>query len=663
MRIVERRYGADIMSPSDALPRAGQPRAAAGIAAAGGGTAVLAVAFVVAARPPLGEGAWFFVVDVAVACVYGTVAALIISRRPHAVGWLLALAAVGGGVAALGFGYPALATQRPGLPGAEVVSWLQSTAWVPGTLALFLVVPWLVRDHPLGRAKWGVAAGGLVVVGFLVAQLAEAQRAFTVLLGAAVILGLVAAAAVEHRHRRGPVAERNGLGWLALGAALLALSFVPLLLPYGSLPLPVWTTPVLHLLSQAVYPGAILVAVLRSRMWGLQLAVSRTVLAGLVTVALVAVYVAVTVVATQLLPGDGASGLVGAGVVAVAVQPTRLWLERRVHRLVYGVSASPDQVVRRLGSHLRLAESTDDLLRGLAADIGAAMRLESVTVSLPGREPVGWGVPGAHPVRVPLSHRGEPVGELEVTLPGGESLGSRGEQTLTDLATVVATAAAVTRAAAEIDEARARLSRARLEERRIIRREIHDGLGPSLAGLRLGLQGARNLMATDPSAAAALLTTLQSELDQRVTDVRTLSHHLLPPVLDELGLAAALAELAARHAEDGVEVSLDLGHEDVLDPPTAAAAYAIVSEAVTNTLRHSGTQTARVTTATTTDGLRLSVADDGRGISEDARSGVGTRSMRERAEELGGSLTISSPTSGGTLVEAVLPHAEVVTRA
>ena len=656
---MDRRYGADTMSSPDAPSRAGLPRAAAVIAATAWGTAVLAVALVVAARPELGEGVWFFVVDVTVACVYGTVSALILSRRPHPVGWLLALAAVGGGVAALGFGYPALAAQRPGLPGADVVSWLQSTAWVPGTLALFLVVPWLVRDHPLGRATWGVAAGAVVVVAFLGVQLADMQTAFTVMLAVTVVLGLVAAAAVEHRHRRGPMAERNGLGWLALGAGMLALSFVPLLLPYDSLPLPIWTTPVLHLLSQAVYPAAILVAVLRSRMWGLQLAVSRTVLAGLVTAVLVAVYVGVTVVATRLLPGEGA-GLVGAGVVAVAVQPTRLWLERRVHRLVYGAAASPDTVVRRLGSHLRLAETTDDLLRGLAADIGAAMRLESVTVSLPDREPVVWGMPGAHPVRVPLAHRGEPVGELTVTLPGGESLGSRGEQTLNDLATVVATAAAVTRAASDVDDARARLSRARLEERRVIRREIHDGLGPSLAGLRLGLQGARNLMATDPPAAAALLTTLQSELDQRVSDVRTLSHHLLPPVLDELGLAAALSELAARHAEDGVEVSLALGHDDSLDPQTAAAANAIVSEAVPNTLRHRGTQSARVTTGSTADGLRVTVVDHGQGMPEGARSGVGTRSMRERAEELGGSLEITTPASGGTVVDARLPHAVAV---
>lgn len=197
----------------------------------------------------------------------------------------------------------------------------------------------------------------------------------------------------------------------------------------------------------------------------------------------------------------------------------------------------------------------------------------------------------------------------------------------------------------------------------MIRREIHDGLGPSLAGLRLGLQGARNLLSSDPAGATELLSTLQSELDQRVSDVRTLSHSLLPPVLDELGLAAALAELSARHAEDGVDVVLDLRHEDAIDPPTAAAAYGIASEAVTNTVRHSGSRSCLVETEVTREGLVVRVTDTGRGVADDARPGVGTSSMRERAEEQGGVLDIRPATGGGTVVEALLPLDGAVTRA
>ena len=263
---------------------------------------------------------------------------------------------------------------------------------MPGTLALFLVVPWLVRDHPLGRAVWGVVAGTVLIVVFVVCQPLEIDVVFTPLVTAVVAprpghAPPPSSGATAH----GPVAERNGLGWLALGTALLALSFVPLALPLGLVSIPVWVTPVLHLASQAVYPAAVLVAVLRGRMWGLQLAVSRTVLAGLMTVTLTTTYVVVTWLVTRVVPGTGFGQLVGAGVVAVAVQPARLWLERRVHRLVHGAGAAPDHVVRRLGTHLSLEGSAEALLHDLAEVVGTAMRLESVTLAVPGDEDVVWG--------------------------------------------------------------------------------------------------------------------------------------------------------------------------------------------------------------------------------------------------------------------------------
>ena len=365
------------------------------------------------------------------------------------------------------------------------------------------------------------------------------------------------------------------------------------------------------------------------------------------------VYVVVTVAVTRLVPESGVAPAIGAVFVALGVQPARAWLEARVHRLVYGAAASPDHVVSTLGSHLRLAETADDLLRGLAADVGSAMRLESVSVHVPGRDAVVWGMPHGHPVEVPLGHRGEHVGDLVVTLPGGESLGARGDQTLTDLATVVATAVAVTRAAEEVEKTRDRLARARLEERRVIRREIHDGLGPSLAGLRLGLQGARNLLATDPVAAAELLSTLQAELDQRVSDVRSLSHSLLPPVLDELGLSAALAELAAKHAEDGLEVGLDLRHDDVLGPAGGGGGLrhrgrggrqrrAPQRCAARAPCRPRAPPTGCTSPSTTTGGAST----------RRARPGVGSRAMRERAEEQGGRVDVRSGPGRGTTVEA-----------
>lgn len=632
----------------------GLPRVATALAVTAWGLALTGTALLVAARPRVDEGLLFFLVDTCVAMVYGTVAAVVLSRRRHVVGWLLALAAVGGGLSALGFGYKVLDLARGPLPAAEVIGALQSTAWPPGTFALFLVVPWLVRDHPLRGAWAGVLAGAVLTFCLSVAAILGVERGFTGLITAAVVLGLVAAAEAEWRHRRGPVGERNGLGWLALGAATLAISFVPLVLPYDAVPLPFWTTPVLHLASQAVFPAAILVAVLRGRMWDLGLVVSRAVLAGLMTVALLAVYLVVVLLMTWVVPGDGLAQLVGAGVVAVAVQPVRLRLTTRVEHLVYGAAADPAVVVRRLGSHLGGADS-DALLTGLLESLATSMRLESARLTSPSLPPTTWGTPVSAPTAVPLVHRGEEVGTLEVTLPAGEALGARERRTLAELSPVLATALAVTLAGHEVARAEERLAHARLEERRVIRREIHDGLGPSLAGLRLGLQGARNLLATDPVAAGDLLTALQDELDQRVQDVRSLSHHLLPPALEELGLAAALEELAARHREDGLAVTVFTQGLGRLRPELAAAAYGIIGEAVVNVGRHSGATHCWIDVRRADGTLTLTVADDGRGIDRGAVAGVGTQAMRERAEEQGGTCVFEDREGGGAVVAARMP--------
>ncbi|SDS23785.1 histidine kinase [Jiangella sp. DSM 45060] len=628
---------------------------ATAIAVAAWALAVLSTVLLVLARPPLDANLWFFVVDVTVAGVYGTVAAITLRRRLHPVPILLAVAAVGGGLAGFGYAF-AWWSERPGGPDPiAAIADLQGIAWVPGTMALFLVVPWLVRDHPLGLAWAGVVAGAVVAAALSVVNVVAPDWPATELFAASVVLGLVTAAETEWRHRRGPEDERNGLGWLALGTAILAVSFVPLLFDWD---IPYWSTPVLHLLSQAVFPAAVLVAVLRNQLWGLGLAVRRTVLAGLLTSGLLALYLVVALLVGRVVPGQGVAQLVAAGSVAVAVQPLRMWLATRVHRLVHGPAADPAQVVR-LGSHLGDAGSVEDLLRGLAEDIGRSMRLESVRIEVDGDTAIGWGRPTTAVETVTLVHRGEEVGRLELTVPPGEALDGRAQSTLRDLAAVVATAVAVARAAASVDQLRDRVATARLEERRVIRREIHDGLGPSLAGLRLGLQGARNLLDTDVAAGKRLLGALQAELDQRVDAVRTLSHHLLPPVLDELGLAPALEELVTRYAEDGIDLSVCTQQVETLSATQAAAAYGIVSEALANVSRHANARRAWVEACPHDGGIRLTIADDGAGVAPDAVPGVGSRSMRERAAEQSGYVEVGARDGGGTVVLAWFPSKEV----
>lgn len=629
----------------------GAPVPAAVVAVASWLLAVAAVVVFVAARPALDSDQLFFLVDVVGAAVYGTVAGVILARRVHAVPILLAVASIGVGVAAVSYSWTQLALVRPELP-VGFLGPLQNTTWIPGTLALFLVVPWLVRDRPADPVvRAGIGIGVLTIAWFFWA------RTFTDIadiwfVGPVVAVGFLTAGHVEWRRRHAPAGERSGTGWLALGSALMTASYIPMAVP----DVPWMLTPLLHLATQAFYPVAILAVVLRQRLWGIDLAVGRAALAGSLTAVLVTCYLAVTVAVSLVLPNESVfAQAVAATAVALAVQPVRMWLGRKVHRLVYGDGVDPARAVRILGRHFAGADSPDLLLGELAAGIGTALRLESVEVRRGSDVIARWGTATGPVEEVPV---GSGDATLAVTAPPGESLGTRSRRALTELATVVDAGLVVLRSAEDLEDARRRLTEVRLEERRTIRRELHDGLGPSLAGVRLGLQGARNLVATDPEAAAGLVDELLRELDRQVDGVRELSRSLLPPVLDELGLTAALDELVITHARAGFRVDLQSDLPAGMSGPIAWAAYGIASEAIINARRHSGADECTVRVAAEGDLLVLDIVDDGRGLATDARVGVGTQSMRERAREVGGTVGIEPGDPRGVVVRARLPWSE-----
>lgn len=646
-------YGGAMTVPADDARRAGHPRTAVTVAVATWVVTVAAVVLRTAARVPMDPDLLFFAVDAMVGVVYGTVGAVILARRSHPVGWLVALAGAGGALAALGSAWSTYQSVHPNLPPLPALEACVSWAWVPGTLALFLVVPWLVRDTPLTRGPWaGLVAGAALTVALTAQRLLLPMSDSSVLLVGVVALGLVTAAATGWRKRRGPVRERPGLGLLTLGTALMALSFIPLVL-IDSPPEMIFAVPLTHLACQALFPVALLVTVLRNRLWGIDLAVSRAAVAALLTLGLALVYVLVVVAATLVVGGGAAAQVIATVGVALAVQPAHAWLGRRVHALVYGDSSS--RAALRVGRQLSGGAGTDVLLDGLTAAVAEALRLESVSIT-GGEHSAQWGVPTSAPARRALEHAGRPIGSLELTLRPGERLDARTSESLDHLLPVVAAGVALVRGAADLERARDAATRARLAERRLIRRELHDGIGPWLSGLRLGLQGARNTLTRDPVAADAILEALQAEVEQRVQDVRLLSRSLLPPLLDEAGLGPALEELARRTTEGGFTVELDVS--DVppdLDARVRAAAYAIVSESVVNASRYSGARGCAARLCTEQDELVITVTDHGSGIAAGAVTGVGMRSMRERAEELGGGVTVEHHVPHGTQVRAVLP--------
>lgn len=649
--------------------RDGVPRVALAIALVAWLLAGTAAVLHVAAEGGMTAGDLLFTaVDVTVAAVYGTVGAVILSRRRHPVGWLVALTGVAGGVSAVGGAWGVFAATRPGAPALDWLTGAFGWVWVPGTVALFTVVPWLARDRRLGPVAWaGVALGtgsALLLTGTrLLTPMSDARGAIALV----VVAGLLTAAATWWRYRRGPAAERRGLGLLAAATAIMALSFVPLLLadPGRAAFLAV---PVSHLVCQALFPAALLVTVLRNRLWGLDLAISRATVAALLTLTLAGVYSLVTAGVSALAgtttPGAQVAAAVG---VVLLLQPVRGWLQTRVRHLVYGEATDPGRAALLLGRSLTTPGGSAELLAGLAAAVGESLRLESVRLATRGADPVAasWGAPTSEPVRVPVERAGDLVGDLAVTAPPGERLDARSRTALDQLAPVVAAGLALATGARDLERVRDAATSARLRERRAVRRELHDGLGPWLSGMRLGLQGAVNLLdggrPDDVEAARAALTALRDEAERRVEDVRDLARGLLPPVLDEQGLGPALDDLVRRLGREGFAVEVAGDDPGALDPVVAAAAYGVLSEAARNAQRHSGAAGCRIAVRRTADRLDVRCTDAGRGpgpAAGSARSGdavgVGTRSMRERAEELGGRFEVAEA-APGTVVRAVLP--------
>jgi signal transduction histidine kinase len=216
----------------------------------------------------------------------------------------------------------------------------------------------------------------------------------------------------------------------------------------------------------------------------------------------------------------------------------------------------------------------------------------------------------------------------------------------------VAVAAHAVRLNADLQRSRERLVAAREEERRRLRRDLHDGLGPTLAGIALQLESARALATADAAASDRLLARLVEETRIAIADVRHLVYDLRPPALDEVGLVGALQQQAARFPALDVTIDADI---DAADLPAAVevAAYRIATEALTNAARHSSARACRVRIALN-GALELEIADDGAGIGPDSRPGVGLASIRERAAELGGTCTFGSG-DRGTVVRAKLP--------
>ena len=260
---------------------------------------------------------------------------------------------------------------------------------------------------------------------------------------------------------------------------------------------------------------------------------------------------------------------------------------------------------------------------------------------------------------------GTAVGRLEMEVsPMREPFGPRDRRLLEDVGTQVGALVQALAAGRELQRTRERLVATREEERRRLRRDLHDGLGPSLATTLMRLEVARDLVDRDPVAARDLVAQLVDQTEADIGEVRRLVDGLRPPALDQLGLVSALRQ---RADQDNQAVALGstaprwtvtANEVGVLPAAVEVAAYRIAVEAVTNAVRHSGGTQVDVTLRRRPDALELVIRDDGGGITEERGVGVGIGSMRDRAEELGGTCTVRAAPDGGTQVVAQLPLAD-----
>jgi two-component system, NarL family, sensor kinase len=329
---------------------------------------------------------------------------------------------------------------------------------------------------------------------------------------------------------------------------------------------------------------------------------------------------------------------------------------------MYGDRDDPYSALSRLDRRLDDAGDSDRVLSAVAEDIADALRVPYVALELdPLRRLVEagsrprWLTDDQDLVEQPLADRGEQIGRLLIAPRApSEPFSPADRRLIDDLARRVSAAGREIGLRADLQRSREELVLAREEERRRLRRALHDELGPAIAGLGLRTEAARRVVQSDPGEASEALAVVRDSAQNLVSDIRRLAYDLRPPALDDLGLTGAL-EQHARGVE-GTVVTVD-GSADLGELPAAveAAAYRIAVEAVTNTLRHAGAGNCTISLATVNGSLEVRVADDGRGIPADVRAGVGMTAMRERTAELGGNLRVESAPGGGTTVVASLP--------
>ncbi|MEU4235432.1 histidine kinase [Nonomuraea sp. NPDC026600] len=604
----------------------------------------------------------YLLTNSAMAVTFTSFGALVLAHRPrHRIGLLFVAfgACYTASVACLGL----LTGVFPLSAGWErLIDVIAITIWVP---APTVCLPLILQLFPDGRPLVAVTVALLVLSPVLTLEPGAIARepiadrgpllpaaagqivaaVLPVLVGFAALVLLVSLAVLGLRTYRSRGVQRQQVLWLLWAVALfVALNLQRIVAVDG---------PILFLLTLPLIPAAATIAIVRHRLYDIHLIVNRTLVYGVLSVGLVGVYLG-TVALLGAVARDQlrASPLLATALVAVTFAPARSRVQGLVDRAMYGQRHDPAAAAASVA--VRLGAGLDAVLHAVCE----ALRLPYASIVGAGGLIAAHGREPRFHHDLPLEVGDGPPADLRVGLRTGETrLSAPDARALSLLAAPVGLALQAVRLSEELRDSRSRIVAAREEERRRLRRDLHDGLGTALTAVTLKADATHNLRTTDPDRSGRLLLELRADLTAAIADIRRLVYDLRPPDLDELGLVGALRQHAEQSwRREGADFIVTVDAPDPLPPLPAAvevAAYRIATEAVTNTLRHGRAGTCRISLRL--DGaLHLEVRDDGDPADAPWRHGVGIRSMHERAGELGGTLT-AGPTDQGGRVHVILP--------
>lgn len=643
--------------------------------------------------------------------IYPLVGALIVSRRPaNWLGWILVLIGVVLAIGQFSVAYAVFGlTLHPGsLPGAGAAAAIDAASWVPmiGLMGIFVLLLFPDGHLPSPRWRWvGWTLGVGMSVTFLIVVIApgqlgagkfprmdnpigiEALRPFVGVLQSSILiipLGIIAAAvSVIGRFRRSRGTERLQMKWLVAAGALVAAIYAVTIIwslavpvPAGAqAPLGLSLLQMLSLVSFALLPISIGFAVLKYKLYEIDVIINKTLVYGSLAVFITVVYVALVVGIGQFLRNDRSVvlSIAATAIVAVAFQPVRERVQRVANRVVYGKRATPYEVMagfsRRMAETAALAEVLPDMAETAARGVGAER--SRVRVLLPGgveRVETWPAVAGpnvdAYGRTVDVSHHGERIGDISIAKPVGEPITPAEDHLLTDLAAQaglamhnVRLAASLEARLAELHEqsaqlavSRQRLVTARDAQRRGLERDIREGPQRQLTAIGQRLEELEALAVSAPSDAEALLGRLGEDANATLEGLRDLARGIFPPLLADKGVVAALeAHIRKIGANARAEASPAFA-EQRFDADAEACVYFCCLQALQNVIRHADNARSTITLDVGGDTIACSVRDEGPGFDTfSSEPGMGMQIMRDRVDALEGTLDVRSGNAGTTI--------------